>query len=82
MKKDKDKDHEDEVSYRIEPHLVMPNKKIVAVFHGKSLIGTFNIHIEKERRYCVFTSKYIVNVYTDFDNPDALQVMVDLGKIK
>jgi len=79
MKKDKDKDHEDEVSYRIESRI---NKKIVAVFHGKSLIGTFNIHIEKERRYCVFTSKYIVNVYTDFDNPDALQVMVDLGKIK
>ena len=70
---------DEEIRYFVRPHKVRPDQKVVTIYVGRELIATFYMHSWQKRRFCVFMSNYIRDVYTDMDNPLAKGLVIDLG---
>lgn len=70
---------EEEIKYFVKPHLTRPNQKAITIYCGNELVASFYMHSHAGRRYCVFMSKHLTDVYTDTRNPLAPGVIIDLG---
>jgi hypothetical protein len=69
----------DEIKYFVKPHTTRPDQKVVTIYCGRELLGSFYMHNLESRRYCVFMSPHIREVYTDYNNPLTPGVIIDLG---
>jgi hypothetical protein len=73
------KTDEEEIRYFIRPHITKPNQKVVTVYCGRLLVLTFYMHSYQGKKFCVLTSKHLKEIYTDYKNPIAPGVIIDLS---